>query len=81
MVVYGTVTITTDDGLFTLTGPYLLTSKPGTRRAVYANTDAMCMTIHRVDSTNLEDVENDLVEPDSDSPFGADNKLKVELLT
>lgn len=81
MVVYGTVTVTTDEGLFTLTGPYLLASKPGTQRAVYANTDALCMTFHRVDSTNLKEVENDLVEQDENSPYGIGNKLKVEYLT
>ena len=80
MVVFGTVTLTTDEGLFTLTGPYLLASKPGTQRAVYANTDALCMTFHRVDSIDLEEVENELVEQDLESPFGVGNKLKVEYL-
>ena len=81
MVVTGTVLITTDQGAFELTAPYLLASKPGTQRAVYAVTDALCMTFHRVDSTDLEEVENDLVEQDPESPYGIGNKLKVEYLT
>ena len=76
MIVSGTVTVTTDDGVQTLTGPILLCSKPGTKRAVYANTDAMCMTIHRVDSNNLQSVESDLVEDDPNSMFTVENKIK-----
>lgn len=76
MIVSGTVTVTTDDGVQTLTGPMLLCSKPGTKRAVYADTDALCMTIHRVDSDNLESVESDLVEDDPNSMFTVENKIK-----
>ena len=81
MIVTGTVLITTDEGAFELTAPYLLASKPGTQRSVYALTDALCMTFHRVDSTTVEDAEEELVEPDADSKFGVGNKLKVEELS
>lgn len=81
MVVTGSVLITTDQGAFELEAPYLLASKPGVQRAVYALTDALCMTFHQVDSTNVEDAENELVEPDEQSPFEIGNKLKVEYLT
>lgn len=81
MVVTGTVLVTTDQGAFELTAPYLLASKPGTQRAVYALTDALCMTFHRVDSTNVEEAEDELVESDTESPFAIGNKLKVEYLT
>jgi len=77
MVVYGTVAVTTDDGVQTLTGPFLLCSKPGTKRAVLALTDALCMTIHRADSDTVEAVEDELVLPEPDCPFIAGNKLKV----
>jgi len=76
MIVSGTVTVTTDDGVQTLSGPMLLCSKPGTKRAVYADTDALCMTFHRVDSDNLESVESDLVEDDPNSMFTVENKIK-----
>lgn len=76
MVVSGTVSITTDNGVQTVTGPFLFCSKPGTKRAVFAETDALCMTIHRVDSTTVEDAEVELVEPDEDSLFDARNILK-----
>lgn len=76
MVVSGTVRITTDTDVQTITGPALLCSKPGTKRAVYAETDALCMTFHRVDSTTVEEVESELVEDDPDSMFGIGNKVK-----
>lgn len=76
MVVSGTVVVTTDEGVQTLTAPALLCSTPGTKRAVYAETDAICMTIHRVDSTTVEDVESELVEDDPDSMFAVGNKIK-----
>ena len=76
MVVFGTVHITTDDGVQTVTGPYLMCSKPGTKRAVYAETDALCITIHRVDSTDVESVELELVEEDPNTLFAVGNKVK-----
>ena len=76
MVVSGTVKVTTDDGIQTITGPVLLCSKPGTKRAVYAETDAVCMTIHRADSETVEDVESELVEDDPNTMFTIGNKIK-----
>jgi quercetin dioxygenase-like cupin family protein len=78
VVVSGTIIVTTDDGVQTLTAPALLCSKPGTKRAVYAETDALCMTIHRVDSTTVEDVESELVEDDPQSMFAIGNKIKQQ---
>lgn len=80
MVVSGTVRITTDTGVRVVTGPELLCSKPGTKRAVYAETDALCMTIHVADSTTVEEVEDELVEQDPNSRFAVGNKLKQEVL-
>jgi hypothetical protein len=76
MVVFGTVVITTDDGVKRITGPQLLCSKPGTKRAVYAETDALCMTIHRVESNDVKTVESELVEDDPLSMFAVGNKVK-----
>lgn len=76
MVVSGTVKVTTDDGVQTITGPFLLCSKPGAKRAVYAETDALCMTIHRVESDTVEEVESELVEDDPNSLFTIGNKVK-----
>ena len=76
MVVEGTISVTTDGGVATITGPHLLCSMPGAQRAVYAVTDALCMTIHRTDAVDVEAAEADLVEDDPDSAFGPGNLLK-----
>lgn len=75
MIVSGTVLITTDDGAQRITGPALLESMPGTKRAVYAETDALCMTFHRTDALTLEDAEVELVEEEI-SMFGPGNLIK-----
>ena len=77
MIVSGTVRITTDDGVQTITGPFLLCSKPGTKRAVFAETDALCMTFHRVESNTVDDVESELVEDDPTAMFTIGNKAKT----
>lgn len=80
LIVSGTVAITTDDGVQVVTGPHLLCSKPGTKRAVYAETDALCMTFHRTDSTTVEDAEVELVEEEPNSMYSLGNQLKVKEL-
>ena len=80
VVVSGTVAVTTDDGVKVITGPQVLCSKPGTKRVVYSVTDAVCMTIHRTDSTTVEDAEEELVEYDPASMFAVGNKVKSEVL-
>lgn len=80
MVVFGTVIVTTDEGAKEITGPVLLCSTPGTQRAVYAVTDALCMTIHRADATTVDGAADELVEDDPDSAFDCENKLKDKLI-
>ena len=76
LIVSGTVAITTDEGVQSITGPQLLCSKPGTKRAVYAETDALCMTFHRVESTTVEDAETELVEDDVNTMYLSGNTVK-----
>ena len=81
VVVSGTICVTTDDGVQTITGPKVLLSQPGTKRAVYAITDALCITFHVIEATTIEDAENELVEADPNSMFLVGNKVKNEVLT
>jgi len=81
LIVGGTVMITTDDNVQYVTGPYLLCSKPGTKRAVYAETDTLCMTFHRVESDNVDDAEAELVEDDPTSMYAIGNQVKAKELT
>ena len=79
-IVAGTVTITTDDGVQTITGPHLLCSRPGTKRAVFAETNALCMTIHKTAAQTPDEAEQELVEYDADCMYTADNTVKDKLI-
>ena len=76
LIVSGTVAITTNDGVQLITGPQLLCSTPGTKRAVYAETDALCMTFHVVDAKTVEDAEIELVESDPNDMYAIGNIVK-----
>lgn len=79
MLVSGTVAITDGEGgVQEVTGPHLFLSKPGTKRAVYAVTDALCMTFHATDAASVEQAENELVEADPDSMLSVGNRVKPQ---
>jgi hypothetical protein len=78
MVVAGTILVTTDEGALRITGPQLIKSMPGTKRAVYSETDAICMTFHRTDAVTVEAAEIDLIEEGDDSMFDAGNLVKSQ---
>ena len=78
VVCCGTVRVTDGDGpAQEFVGPAVLVSKPGTKRAVFAMTDATCMTVHRTDETDLDAIERELIEPDNAALFDARNHLKA----
>jgi hypothetical protein len=56
-------------------GPAVMLSMPGIKRAVYAETDVLCMTFHRTDATTVEAAESELVEDDPGSQYGPGNRL------
>jgi len=73
----GTVAITDGSGhVEEVTGPHLFLSKPGAKRAVYALTDAVCMTFHATDAQTPEAAETELIERDPKSMYDAGNKIK-----
>lgn len=78
VIVSGTVVITTDDGVKRITGPHVLQSTPGTKRAVFSETDALCMTFHRTDALTVEDAELDLVEEDAQSMYQVGNVVEAK---
>lgn len=59
--------------------PFLVVSQPGTRRAVVALEDSVCITIHRTDEKDLEAIERELVEPDERSQYLPGNILKAPI--
>ena len=54
----------------------IIVSSPGTKRAVLALEDSICMTIHRTKKRKLDQIERQLIEPDAKALFTAENKVK-----
>lgn len=60
-----------------MVAPALIVSEPGTKRAVYALEDSVCITVHRTDQTEMSAIEDELVEDDPNSMYGPGNVLKA----
>jgi hypothetical protein len=76
VVLSGEVTITGDGYKEHVIGPKVFVSQPGTKRAVYAHTDATTMTVHRTDERDLDKIEAELIEPDEGAMYDSANLLK-----
>lgn len=76
MLVAGSMTLT-GDGLAPrrVEAPFVCVGRPGTKRVVYAHTDCVVMNIHRTDSQDLDEIEEELIEPDKTALFDARNDL------
>ena len=74
VVLSGEVTVVGDGYREHIKAPRIIVSQPGTKRAVYAHVDSLCATFHRTNSTDLEEIERELVEEDKTALFNAQNK-------
>jgi SET domain-containing protein len=54
----------------------VIVSRPGTKRAVYALEDSICMTVHRTEKTDIDEIERELIEEDTTATFDAHNRIK-----
>jgi hypothetical protein len=61
-VVIGDIAVTTDDGTKRLTGYHVFASKAGAKRAGVAISDTAWTTICKTDLTDIEAIEDELVE-------------------
>jgi len=59
----GTIRVMTDEGMKLLEAPQILTSEKGIKRAGFAITDTIWVTVHHCEKTTVEEAEEDLVEP------------------
>lgn len=75
----GEIIAWTESGMKRLQAGDVIESKPGTKRVTLAVTDAIGITIHRTDKTDLDEIEAELIEPDPSALFDARNKLKITL--
>jgi len=57
----GRVILSTEEGSKELKAPCVFTSHAGTKRAVYIKEDAIWITIHVTDKTDLKEIETELI--------------------
>ena len=72
----GEIIAWTESGMKRLQAGDVVESKPGTKRVTLAVTDAIGITIHRTDKTDLDEIETELIEPDTTALFDANNDIK-----
>lgn len=80
IVLSGEVTLIGDGFRERIKAPRIIISQPGTKRAVLSHTDAICITVHRTDSRDLDEIERELIEPEDMRLFDARNKPIPEAL-
>lgn len=76
IVAKGKVQVAMDDGVKVFCAGAVLVSQPGTKRAVLALEDSVCLTVHRTNKKNLKKIELELIEPDERALFDSTNSLK-----
>ena len=77
MVTKGSMQIAVEGGAEIVRAPAMMVSLPGTKRAVLALEDTVCVSIHCTANTDLDALEDELIESDQLARFNAHNKLKV----
>lgn len=66
MFLKGSCSVLTDDGVELIKAPCVLRTMPGTKRAGYFHEDTSCITIHPTDSTDLEEIEKQVIVPEEE---------------
>lgn len=77
IVAKGVVSVATENGTVIYRAGDIVVSLPGTKRAVFALEDSVCMTIHRTKRKNLDRIEKELVEPDERALYDSRNKVRM----
>ena len=77
MITKGALQIAKEDGAEIIRAPAMMVASPGTKRAVLALEDTVCIAIHCTENTDLDVIEEELIEDDTLALFDAHNKLKA----
>lgn len=64
----GTIRVSTDDGMKELTAPQIVVTGPGTKRAGYAVTDVVWVTVLATDETDLAIMKDKVIAKDFNDP-------------
>lgn len=75
----GEMSILTDEGVTHLQAPHYGITEPGTKRVIYTHTDCVFVTVHRTDSEDLNEIEQEVIAKDFSDPALALEQF--ELLT
>lgn len=67
IILSGSAEVRTEDESLFLTAGDVFVSKPGAKRAVMVIEDIRWLTVHPAGTTDLEEIENDLIAPSFDS--------------
>lgn len=66
ILVKGSLTVATEDGIQLMTAPCVLKSMPGTKRIGYFHEDSSWITVHPTEETDLEKIEQQVIVPDEE---------------
>ena len=64
-LVKGDLSVVSAEGRHRLTAPHCGITKSGTKRLIYANEDTVFVTVHATDKTDIDEIEKDLIEDES----------------
>ena len=62
----GSLTVATEDGIQLMTAPCVLKSMPGTKRIGYFHEDSSWITVHPTEETDLEKIEQQVIVPEDE---------------
>ena len=62
----GSLTVATEDGIELLKAPVVLKSMPGTKRIGYFHEDSRWITVHPTQTTDLDLIEQQVIVPDDE---------------
>ena len=80
MCAQGQIIAWSEKGMVTLNSGDVLCSKAGTKRVTMAVTDAIGITVHKTNKTDLDKIEKELIEPDELALYDSSNNIKVKAL-
>lgn len=77
IITKGRMIVWTDKGMVECGAGTILVSKPGTKRVTLSTEDSIGITVHRTDLKDLDAIEAELIEPDTEALFDAGNLLRA----
>ena len=64
----GKMSILTEEGIKHVEGPHHGITYPGTKRIIYTHTDCVFITVHATDSTDIQEIEEEVIAKDFQDP-------------